>query len=243
MAARCTARPWRRISFTRDFTSSRVAAGMADPSMIFAGLGADYRGGRGSSQLADTGRQAASGKKTHTCEGVDGRQSSYGMKIYTRTGDDGSTGLFGGGRIRKSDARIECYGTIDELNAAIGLAAAAVEASATADPTADRSLGDWLREIQHELFNIGSHLATPGESPSSAKLPPLDEMMVGRLEMQIDHAEEQLSPLRQFIIPAGDEAACRLHLARTICRRAERRIVGFAMDRPVPRLIVTYLNR
>jgi cob(I)alamin adenosyltransferase len=177
------------------------------------------------------------------------------MKIYTRTGDDGSTGLFGGGRIRKSDARIECYGTIDELNAAIGLAAAAVEASAKADPPANAGrigavgsasadgLRDWLREIQHELFNIGSHLATPGDSPSSAKLPPLDEMMVGRLEMQIDQADEQLAPLRQFILPAGAEAACRLHLARTICRRAERRIVAFAMDRPVPRLIVTYLNR
>jgi len=164
-----------------------------------------------------------------------------GMKIYTRTGDDGSTGLFGGGRVRKSDPRIECYGTIDELNAAIGLAAAAVENQAGSP--AGYEMRDWLRQIQHELFNIGSHLATPGESPSSAKLPPLDEMMVGRLEMQIDQAEEQLSPLRQFILPAGGEAACRLHLARTICRRAERRIVAFGMDRPVPRLIVTYLNR
>ena len=160
------------------------------------------------------------------------------MKIYTRTGDDGSTGLFGGGRIRKSDPRIECYGTIDELNASIGLAAAALAGSASAD-----ALADWLRQIQHELFNIGSHLATPAESPSAAKLPSLDEMMVGRLEMQMDQADEQLSPLRQFILPAGGEAACRLHLARTICRRAERRIVAFAMDRPVPHVIITYLNR
>lgn len=159
------------------------------------------------------------------------------MKIYTRTGDDGTTGLFGGGRVGKSDPRIECYGTIDELNAAIGLAVAGVKSPATDE------MRDWLREIQHELFNIGSHLATASESPSSAKLPLLDEAMVGRLEMQIDQAEEQLAPLRQFILPAGDEAACRLHLARTICRRAERRIVAFAMDRPVPRVIVTYLNR
>jgi cob(I)alamin adenosyltransferase len=164
-----------------------------------------------------------------------------GMKIYTKTGDDGSTGLFGGGRIRKSDPRIECYGTIDELNAAIGLAAAAVEGEVP--PPSEYEMKNWLRQIQHELFNIGSHLATPPESPSAAKLPPLDEMMVGRLEMQIDQAEEQLAPLRQFILPAGSEAACRLHLARTICRRAERRIVAFAMDRPVPRLIITYLNR
>jgi len=159
------------------------------------------------------------------------------MKIYTRTGDDGSTGLFGGGRIRKSDPRIECYGTIDELNAAVGLAAAAAKSPAVYE------MRDWLRQIQHELFNIGSHLATATESPSSAKLPALEESMVGRLEMQIDQAEEQLAPLRQFILPAGDETACRLHLTRTICRRAERRIVGFAMDRPVPQIIITYLNR
>src|SRR5206468_4140686 len=109
------------------------------------------------------------------------------MKIYTRTGDDGTTGLFGGGRVRKSDPRIECYGKIDQLNAAIGLAAAAVgaagpqRASAEADSTG--AMGDWLRQIQHELFNIGSHLATPAESPSAAMLPPLDQAMVGRLEM------------------------------------------------------------
>ena len=163
------------------------------------------------------------------------------MKIYTRTGDDGSTGLFGGGRVRKSDPRIECYGTIDELNAAIGLASAAVESEA-GSPSA-YELRDWLRQVQHELFSIGSHLATPADSPSTAKLPPLDESMIGRLEMQIDQADEQLPRLRQFILPAGDEAACRLHLARTICRRAERRIVAFAMDRPVSNLIVSYLNR
>src|SRR5437762_717139 len=105
------------------------------------------------------------------------------MKIYTRTGDDGSTGLFGGGRVRKSDPRIECYGTIDELNAAIGLATAAVEADA-GSPAA-YEMRDSLRQVQHELFNIGSHLATPPESPSSAKLPPLEETMISRLEMQM----------------------------------------------------------
>jgi cob(I)alamin adenosyltransferase len=164
------------------------------------------------------------------------------MKIYTRTGDDGSTGLFGGGRVRKSDPRIECYGTIDELNASIGLAAAAVAGPAVGSTPAD-ALSDSLRQIQHELFNIGSHLATPAESPSAAKLPPLEESIVARLEMQMDQADEQLAKLRQFILPAGSEAACRLHLARTICRRAERRIVAFAMDRPVPHVIITYLNR
>src|SRR5881394_87767 len=99
------------------------------------------------------------------------------MKIYTRTGDDGTTGLIGGDRVRKSDPRIECYGTIDELNAAIGLA----EAASKSD-----DMMQSLREIQHELFNIGSHLATPAESPSSAKLPPLEESMIPRLEMQMD---------------------------------------------------------
>src|SRR5205085_4708287 len=143
------------------------------------------------------------------------------MKIYTRTGDDGTTGLFGGGRVGKSDPRIECYGTIDELNAAIGLAAAAVA-------SADTVLHDALRQIQHELFNIGSHLATPAESASAAKLPPLQESMILRLEMQMDEADKQLPRLKEFILPAGDEAACRLHLARTICRRAERRVVAFA---------------
>src|SRR6185295_19303051 len=103
-----------------------------------------------------------------------------GMKIYTRTGDDGSTGLFGGGRVRKSDLRIECYGTIDELNAAIGFAAAAL-AGAAAKADGD-DLGDSLRQIQHELFNIGSHLATPPDSPSADKLPSLQDAMISRLE-------------------------------------------------------------
>ena len=156
------------------------------------------------------------------------------MKIYTRTGDDGSTGLFGGGRVGKSDQRIECYGTIDELNAAIGLAAAVIQSD---------DLLQSLREIQHELFNIGSHLATPPESSSAARLPPLEESIISRLEVEMDRADEQLPKLKQFILPGGTEAACRLHMARTICRRAERRVVALAMDRPVSNVIVRYLNR
>ncbi len=156
------------------------------------------------------------------------------MKIYTKTGDDGSTGLIGGERVRKSDRRIECYGTVDELNAALGLAAAAFGAAA---------LIDRIREVQNDLFVIGSHLATPDESAHKQSLPALDDAMVARLEMQIDGAEADLTPLRQFILPGGSEAAARLHLARTICRRAERLLVDFAMDRPVPALTLTYLNR
>jgi cob(I)alamin adenosyltransferase len=160
------------------------------------------------------------------------------MKIYTKSGDDGTTGLIGGQRLRKCDARIECYGTVDELNAALGFAAASVA------PTELLSL---VRQVQNDLFVIGSHLAVPDEPglppDVRAALPPLDETIVNRLEMQIDAAAAKLPALREFILPGGTEAAARLHLARTVCRRAERLIVAFALDRPVPPLIITYLNR
>jgi len=155
------------------------------------------------------------------------------MKIYTKTGDDGTTGLIGGDRVRKCDPRLDCYGTIDETNAALGLAAV----------TAPAPLVAMLREIQNDLFVIGSHLATPPESAYAPSLPSLDEAMVTRLEMQIDAAEQSLAPLRQFILPGGTETAARLHLARTISRRAERLLVDFALDRPVSGVILTYLNR
>jgi cob(I)alamin adenosyltransferase len=155
------------------------------------------------------------------------------MKIYTKTGDDGTTGLYGGGRVRKSDARLECYGTVDELNAALGLAKA----------QAAGPLGDAILRVQNELFVVGSHLATPEDSPYTSNLPLLDETMVGRLEMEIDAAEAELDPLRNFILPGGGEVGARLHLARTVCRRAERSLVDFSMDRPVAGTILTYLNR
>jgi cob(I)alamin adenosyltransferase len=156
------------------------------------------------------------------------------MKIYTKTGDDGSTGLIGGERVRKSDRRIECFGTIDELNAALGWASVVA---------ADQLLGS-LKAIQNDLFVIGSHLALPEhDAPRNQWLPSLDESIVTRLEMQIDASEQQLPALRNFILPGGVELAARLHLARTVCRRAERLLVAFALDRPVPAMIVTYLNR
>jgi cob(I)alamin adenosyltransferase len=156
------------------------------------------------------------------------------MKIYTRTGDDGSTGLIGGQRVRKNDARIECYGTIDELNAALGLACAC----------ADTELSAQAHEIQCELFVIGSHLASPDHQPTgSGALPALDEHMIARLEMQIDSAESQLPTLRNFILPGGSELGARLHLARTVCRRAERLLVAFSLERPVPGVMITFLNR
>jgi cob(I)alamin adenosyltransferase len=155
------------------------------------------------------------------------------MKIYTKTGDDGTTGLFGGGRVRKSDPRIECYGTVDELNAAIGFAAAG-----------GAELADKLAQVQNELFVIGSHLATPEEDTRRlARVPALEESSVARLEAEIDTNEAQLPPLRNFILPGGVEAAARLHLARTVCRRAERLLVAFGADHPVDPLILRYLNR
>jgi cob(I)alamin adenosyltransferase len=155
------------------------------------------------------------------------------MKIYTKTGDDGTTGLIGGSRVRKSDPRIECYGTVDELNAAIGVAAVAAELE----------LRTFLREVQNDLFVIGSLLATPEASPQRTGLPALEESAITRLEMQIDAAETELRPLRNFILPGGTESAARLHLARTICRRAERLIVDFSLDRPIDHILITYLNR
>lgn len=155
------------------------------------------------------------------------------MKIYTKAGDDGSTGLIGGDRVRKCDGRIDCIGQIDEVNAALGWCAAC----------GDAALATLLLPIQNDLFVIGSHLALADGAPAGASLPAIDESIVGRLEMEIDAAERDLPPLRNFILPGGTEAAARLHLARTICRRAERRVVAFALDRPVPAAILTYLNR
>ena len=153
------------------------------------------------------------------------------MKIYTRAGDDGTTGLIGGSRISKSDPRLECYGTIDELNAALGVAAISL----------DQTLLKHVREIQNDLFIIGSQLATTEFSTPS--LPSLDDQHVTRLEMQIDTAETELPALRNFILPGGSEPGARLHLARTICRRAERLLVNFAGNRPVPQIVLTYMNR
>jgi cob(I)alamin adenosyltransferase len=156
------------------------------------------------------------------------------MKIYTRTGDDGTTGLIGGSRVRKSDPRLDCYGTVDELNASLGLAAVIL----------DRAIRSMIEQIQSDLFVIGSHLATPDpQSAHYSGLPVLDEQLITRLEMQIDSAESELPPLTNFILPGGSEGAARLHVARTICRRAERLLVDFSLDRPVPALVLTYLNR
>ena len=155
------------------------------------------------------------------------------MKIYTKTGDDGSTGLLGGSRVRKSEARIDCYGIIDELNAMIGWSAIVAEGA----------MAQALRTVQSDLFVIGSHLAVADGTATPASLPLLEESLISKLEMQIDAAVAQLAPLRNFVLPGGCELAGRLHVARTVCRRAERRVVAFAEDRPISSVILTYLNR
>jgi cob(I)alamin adenosyltransferase len=155
------------------------------------------------------------------------------MKIYTRSGDDGSTGLLGGSRVGKSDPRIECYGTVDELNATIGLAGVVTAPS----------LRSVLQRVQSELFIIGSDLATPPGVPRPVGLPPLTSANIERLEAEIDSAEAPLQPLRNFILPGGCEAAARLHLARTICRRAERLLVSLASEQAVDATLLKYVNR
>ncbi|HEX4056455.1 MAG TPA: cob(I)yrinic acid a,c-diamide adenosyltransferase [Tepidisphaeraceae bacterium] len=154
------------------------------------------------------------------------------MKIYTKAGDDGSTGLIGGQRVSKTDPRIECIGVVDELNAAVGWAAV----------SAEDELAAKLRAVQNELFVIGSQLAWPDAHPP-AHLPALEESSIGRLEMEIDTTTAALEPLRNFILPGGSETSARLHMARAVCRRAERVTVGFSQDRPVPNAVLTYVNR
>lgn len=156
------------------------------------------------------------------------------MKIYTRTGDAGSTGLFGGPRVPKDDVRIEAYGTVDELNAAIGIARSAGQ-SAVVDSQ--------LSEIQHELFSIGAELATP--DPGTHQMRIIATTHIERLESWIDEHEKELPELKQFILPAGDSGSTGLHLARAICRRAERRVVTLAHceGSGVSENLVIYLNR
>ncbi|MGZ5429420.1 MAG: cob(I)yrinic acid a,c-diamide adenosyltransferase [Thermoanaerobaculia bacterium] len=150
------------------------------------------------------------------------------MKIYTRTGDTGQTALFGGKRVRKDDARIEAYGTVDELNSFIGLARAAWPESPV-DPELER--------IQNDLFDVGAQLAAPGSDRFGGAHP----SRIEELERAIDHAEKELTPLTNFILPGGSAAAAQLHVARTVCRRAERIVVSLGSDAPQGPIV--YLNR
>jgi cob(I)alamin adenosyltransferase len=153
------------------------------------------------------------------------------MKIYTRRGDRGQTSLFGGAAVRKDDPRIEAYGTVDELNSAIGLTRA-FGASSVSPIDSD------LEEIQRTLFEVGAHLASPG----AERFPPPSPEQVERLERRIDELESTLQPLATFILPGGVLAAAQLHVARTVCRRAERLIVPLFGDAGDDGTIV-YMNR
>jgi len=155
------------------------------------------------------------------------------MKIYTRTGDDGTTGLLGAGRVPKHDARVEAYGSVDELNAALGVARAL---------DADRRLEDDLARVQSALFQLGAELATT-DARMLETLSRLGDDDVAALERAIDRLDADLPPLTRFVLPGGSPLAAQLHLARTVCRRAERRVTALAAHEAVETRLVRWLNR
>lgn len=157
------------------------------------------------------------------------------FRIYTKTGDKGSTSLIGGVRVPKNHIRIESYGTVDELNSYLGM---------VNDSCGHTEIGDWLREIQDRLFTLGAELATTPDKEVKMKLPDLHDEDVSWLEARIDQMNETLPEMRSFIIPGGNLAASTCHVARCVCRRAERLCVGMQQqDEHVPELIIRYLNR
>jgi cob(I)alamin adenosyltransferase len=158
-------------------------------------------------------------------------------KIYTRTGDDGTTALGSGRRVAKFDLRVECYGTLDETNAAIGLA----RLHTRSDPALDAMLA----RIQNDLFDLGAELCYPDESKDARGRLSVSDAQVERLESEIDALNRELQPLRSFVLPGGTPAASFLHLARTISRRAERLMVALAArpNEPVGASALRYINR
>jgi cob(I)alamin adenosyltransferase len=161
-------------------------------------------------------------------------------RIYTKAGDGGQTRLVGGQKVPKDSARLESYGTVDELSACIGLARTALESAGA--PTGAAELGAVLRRIQNELFNLGSDLATLPEDRHPQQ-PLIEARHVEALEREIDGWNEHLGELRSFILPGGGWVAAYLHLARTVCRRAERLTVRLAASEPVSTQVIPYLNR
>jgi cob(I)alamin adenosyltransferase len=158
------------------------------------------------------------------------------MTIYTRTGDGGETGLFGGGRVSKHHVRVRAYGDVDELNSALG--------AALAMPPADTEHA-FLDQIQRDLFAIGGQLATPEPTRVKGALAKaqIDERRIARMEAIMDQAETVLPPLTSFILPGGSPKAAAFHVARTVCRRAERSVVALHEREPVAPIILIYLNR
>lgn len=156
------------------------------------------------------------------------------MKIYTRTGDAGDTGLFGGARVAKDDDRVEAYGTVDELNACLGVVGALAPSPRT---------GAALSLIQSELFVLGAELACVPGKEDKLRMALLDAPAIARLEGFIDESEADLEPLKTFVLPGGTAASAELHRARTVCRRAERRTLRAGRTTPVRAELVMYLNR
>ena len=158
------------------------------------------------------------------------------MKIYTKTGDTGQTALFGGGRVPKSDPRVEAYGDVDELNATLGVVLAT-------EPMP--RIDDVVAPIQHDLFAIGALLATPDREKMQRHLEKarIDDARIAELERAIDAGDDELEPLKAFVMPGGTPKAAALHVARTVCRRAERRVVELSATTEIPAILVVYLNR
>ena len=155
-------------------------------------------------------------------------------KIYTKTGDDGSTGLGTGARVPKNAPRIAAYGDVDELSSHIGLAL-------TLGPTAD--LAEPLRRIQNELFHLGSDLCIPDADKVKMPVPVVEDRHIAALEALIDRFNDQLPPLENFILPGGTQSAAALHVARTVCRRAERSVLSLAQVESIRPQVGIYLNR
>jgi cob(I)alamin adenosyltransferase len=154
------------------------------------------------------------------------------MKIYTKKGDKGNTSLFGGTRVSKSSARIEAYGTVDELNSVVGMAA-----SHGLTPKGT----EWIKKVQKDLFVLGADLATPPSSKT--RINRVDDNKIEFLEQSIDTMEQELNPLKSFILPGGSPQGATFHLARTVCRRAERATVACAETEEISDLTIKYLNR
>lgn len=158
------------------------------------------------------------------------------MKIYTKTGDDGTTGLVGGGRVRKNSLRVQAYGDVDELNSVVGLARTLIAGSESA-------LADKIESLQHELFNIGAQLASDPENKVARAIPMVGSEQVGRLESWIDELSAELPELRAFVLPGGTDANAALHVCRAVCRRAERSVLTLQEAEGVPAELIKYLNR
>jgi cob(I)alamin adenosyltransferase len=158
-------------------------------------------------------------------------------RVYTKTGDQGQTSLIGGERTSKASPRIECYGTVDELNATLGLVVTAMEGAASA-----AELLPIFQRVQNELFNLGAELSTP-DAARVAKAPHIEERHVAALEKEIDKLNEGLPDLKSFVLPGGGAVSAHCHLARTVCRRAERLVVALAATETVRPEAIRYLNR